>query len=244
MAVDLTNPHGITDTIGNSRRVETVLNRVKVAFVARVLPMLILVADDEPLFRSAVSAILRKAGFQTIEARDGIEAYDIVRSIGANVQLLLTDLQMPRMDGPSLIESVRELHPKMPVLLMTGSRFENRTGSYSVLNKPIGREALLKAVRSTIAAAGTERATRKIEVFSSGGYRSERLITAIKAAACPSCEVRVLDLMEGEAAERANHLGVRAVPAVAVDDALVCCPCECGPDLARLRVAGLGVPID
>ena len=92
--------------------------------------MPILVVDDEPLFRSAVSTILRKAGFHTIEARDGFEAYEIVRAIGASVELLLTDFQMPRMDGLSLIESVRELHPKMPVLLMTGLRLENRPRSY------------------------------------------------------------------------------------------------------------------
>ena len=205
--------------------------------------MPILVVDDEPSFRSAVNTILRKAGFHTIEARDGIEAYEIVRAIGASVELLLTDFQMPRMDGLSLIESVRELHPKMPVLLMTGARLENRPGSYAVLNKPIGREALLQAVRSAIAAAGTERPTRKVEVFSSGCCCSEKLITAIRAAACPSCEVRVLDVTAAEVAERANQLGVQSVPAVAINDELVCCPCECGPDLAKLRAAGLGVPL-
>jgi len=103
--------------------------------------MPILVVDDEPSFRSAVNTILRKAGFHTIEARDGFEAYEIVRAIGASVELLLTDFQMPRMDGLSLIESVCELHPKMPVLLMTGLRLENRPRSYAVLNKPIGRDA-------------------------------------------------------------------------------------------------------
>ena len=103
--------------------------------------MPILVVDDEPFFRSAVNTILRRAGFHTIEARDGFEAYEIVRAIGASVELLLTDFQMPRMDGLSLIESVRELHPKMPVLLITGSWLENRPRTYAVLNKPIGREA-------------------------------------------------------------------------------------------------------
>jgi glutaredoxin 3 len=205
--------------------------------------MPILVVDDEPSFRSAVNTILRKAGFHTIDARDGFEAYEIVRAIGASVELLLTDFQMPRMDGLSLIESVRELHPKMPVLLMTGSRLEKRPRSYAVLNKPIGREALLQAVRSAIAAAGTERPTRKIEVFSSGSCCSEKLIRAIRAAACPSCEVRVLDVTAAEESERANQLGVKSVPAVAINDELVCCPCECGPDLAKLRAAGLGVPL-
>ena len=182
--------------------------------------MPILVVDDEPFFRSAVNSILRKAGFHTIEARDGFEAYEIIRAIGASVELLLTDFQMPRMDGLSLIESVRELHPKMPVLLMTGSRLENRPRSYTVLNKPIGREALLQAVRRAIAAAGTEKPTRKVEVFSSGSCCSERLITAIRAAACPSCEVRVLDVTAAEVAERANQLGVQSVPAVAIKTSL------------------------
>lgn len=205
--------------------------------------MPILVVDDEPFFRSGIISILRKAGFHTIEARDGFEAYEIVRAIGASVELLLTDFQMPRMDGLSLIDSVRELHPKMPVLLMTGSRVENRPRSYAVLKKPIRREALLRAVRSAIVAAGTERPTRKVEVFSSGNCCSEKLITAIRAAACPSCVVRVLDVTAAEVTERVNHLGVHCVPAVAIDDELVCCPCECGPDLAKLRAAGLGEPL-
>jgi hypothetical protein len=97
-------------------------------------------------------------------------------------------------------------------------------------------------VRSAIAAAETERPTRKIEVFTSGNC-CNKLITAIEAAACPSCEVRVLDVTAAEVAERANQLGVQSVPAVAINDELVCCPCECGPDLAKLRAAGLGVPL-
>ena len=205
--------------------------------------MPILVVDDEPFFRFAVATFLRKAGYHAIEARDGSEAYEIVRTIGASVELLLTDFQMPRMDGLLLIEAVRELHPKMPVLLMTGSRLENRPRSYPVLNKPIGREALLQAVRNAIAAARMERPTRKVEVFNSGSCCSETLITAIRAAACPSCEVRVLDMTAATVAERAQQLGVQSVPAVAINDELVCCPCECGPDLAKLRAAGLGVPL-
>ena len=205
--------------------------------------MLILVVDDDQFFRSAVNTILRNAGFHTIEARDGLEAYEIVRAIGASIELLLTDVQMPRMGGLSLINAVRELCPKMPVLLMTGSQLENLPRSYAVLNKPIGREALLQAVRSAIAAAGTGKPKRKVEVFSSGYCCSEKLITAIRAAACPSCEIRVLDVTAAEGAERANQLGVQSVPAVAINDELVCCPCECGPDLTKLRAVGLGVPL-
>src|SRR5262249_16238340 len=159
------------------------------------------VVDDEPVFRSAVSTILRRAGFHIIEAQDGLEACEIVRAIGTSIELLLTDLQMPRMDGLSLIESVRELHPEIPVLLMTGSQLENGPGSYAVLNKPISREALLRAVRSAIVPVGTERPKRRVEVFTSGPCCSEKLIAAIRAAACPSCEVRVLDVTAANVAE-------------------------------------------
>jgi glutaredoxin 3 len=205
--------------------------------------MPILVVDDESLFRAAVITILQKAGFHTIEARDGFEAFEIVRAIGASVELLLTDCRMPRMDGLSLIESVRELYPGMPVLLMTGARLEDRPRGYAVLKKPFGREVLLQAVRSAIGAAGTERAARKVEIFVSSCCCCEKLIAAITAAACPSCKVRVLDVTVTDVTERAKKLGVQSVPAVAINDELVCCPCECGPDLAKLRAAGLGVPL-
>ena len=204
--------------------------------------MPILIVDDEPFFRFAVSSILRRAGFHTIEARDGLEGCEIVRAIGPDIESLLTDFQMPRMDELALIACVRELHPTMPVLLISGSRVEDQPKSCVVLNKPIGGEALLEAVRSAIA-AGTARPTRKIEVFTSGNCCHEKLITAIKTAACPSCEVRVLDVTHADVAERASHLGAQFVPAVAINGELVCCPCECGPDLGKLRAAGLGVPL-
>jgi hypothetical protein len=74
-----------------------------------------------------------------------------------------------------------------------------------------------------MAAAGTERPMRKVEVFSSGCC-NEKLIAAIRAAACPSCEVRVLDVTAAEGTERTSQLGVHSVPAVAINDELVCCP--------------------
>jgi hypothetical protein len=131
----------------------------------------------------------------------------------------------------------------MAVLLMTGSRVESRLIKYAVLRKPIRREALLSAVRSAIVAAGMETPMRKVEVFSSGSCCGERLVTAIRAAACPSCEVRVLNVTAAEVAERAKQLGVQSVPAVAINGELVCSAGECGPDLAKLRAAGLGVPL-
>ena len=85
-------------------------------------------------------------------------------------------------------------------------------------------------------------AKRKIEVFSAGCPACEETIELVNRVACPSCEVSVLDMNQPEVAERAKRLGVRSVPAVAIDGKLADCCTGRGPDEARLRAAGLGQP--
>lgn len=80
----------------------------------------ILVADDSPADHALVRAALEEAAFDAdlVEARDGQEALDRLRA-GARVDLVLTDLHMPRLDGLGLVEAVRREHPGLPVVLMT-----------------------------------------------------------------------------------------------------------------------------
>ena len=84
---------------------------------------------------------------------------------------------------------------------------------------------------------------RKIEVFSAGCACCDEIITEIKKAACPSCDVIVLDMKQPKVAERAKALGVRSVPAVAINGELAGCCSGRGPDMAVLRAAGLGVSL-
>jgi glutaredoxin 3 len=84
---------------------------------------------------------------------------------------------------------------------------------------------------------------RRVEVFSAGCSCCEDVINTIKAAACPSCEITVQDMRRPEVAERAKRVGVRSVPAVAINGELAGCCSERGPDLAVLKAAGLGVPL-
>jgi glutaredoxin 3 len=84
---------------------------------------------------------------------------------------------------------------------------------------------------------------RSVEVFSAECSCCEDVIRTIKAAACPSCEVTVLDMRQPEVAERAKQLGIRSVPAVAINGELAACCSGRGPDLDTLRAAGLGVPL-
>jgi len=83
---------------------------------------------------------------------------------------------------------------------------------------------------------------RKVEVFSAGCPACTDVETLVKSLACPSCEVDMLDMRDIAVAQRAKTLGVRSVPAVAIDGRLAdCCPGR-GIDEASLRAAGLGQP--
>ncbi len=84
---------------------------------------------------------------------------------------------------------------------------------------------------------------RTIEVFSAGCAVCEDTITLVNSVACPSCDVSVLDMQDPAVAARAKALGVRSVPAVAIDGALADCCAGRGPDEAALRAAGLGQPL-
>ncbi len=83
-------------------------------------------------------------------------------------------------------------------------------------------------------------AKRTIEVFSAGCPVCEETVQLVNRIACPSCEVTVLDMREAAVASRAKSLGVRSVPAVAVDGKLADCCAGRGPSEAILRAAGLG----
>ena len=114
----------------------------------------VLLVDDERSLREFVKAILHKEGFQTIEAGDGIEALNLVQEFGKDIALLLTDIRMPRMDGVSLAESVRELFPRMPVLFISAypdpDPRDRLIKGYSVLAKPFLPHTLVKAVQELL----------------------------------------------------------------------------------------------
>lgn len=83
-------------------------------------------------------------------------------------------------------------------------------------------------------------APRKVEVFSAGCPMCQETIDLVKRLACGSCEVTVLDMKKSDVAQRAKQLGIRSVPAVAIDGQLAGCCAGRGPDENVLRAAGLG----
>jgi len=86
-------------------------------------------------------------------------------------------------------------------------------------------------------------ARRKIEIFSAGCAVCEQAVNQVRDAACPSCDVIVLDMQDKGVAERAERLGIRSVPAVVIDGVLADCCAGRGPDMTTLRRAGLDQPL-
>jgi len=84
---------------------------------------------------------------------------------------------------------------------------------------------------------------RKVEVFSAGCPVCQETIEMVNRAACPSCEVSVLDMRDPDVASRARGLDIRSLPAVVIDGKLAGCCADRGPDEAALRASGLGQPI-
>jgi len=74
--------------------------------------MIVLLVDDDASFRCTVRALLGKEGLQIIEAFDGVEGLEILQQNGSRIDSLLTDINMPRMNGLSLAESQWRCAPR------------------------------------------------------------------------------------------------------------------------------------
>jgi len=84
---------------------------------------------------------------------------------------------------------------------------------------------------------------RQIEIFSAGCPVCQDTIDLVNRMACPSCEISVLDMNDRDVASRAASLGVRSVPAVAINGKLADCCSGRGVDENILRNAGIGQPL-
>ena len=80
----------------------------------------VLVLDDEDSVRRLVTAVLESAGYVVLPAAEGAVALDIARSHPDAIDLLVTDMTMPEMDGREAADAIRALRPQCRVLFMSG----------------------------------------------------------------------------------------------------------------------------
>jgi len=120
------------------------------------VPSTIMTVDDSPSMRMLLRAALTDLGFNVLEAENGIHALE--RLEGAEPDLLITDINMPRLDGFGLIEQVRSKarHRNLPILVLTTESSDEKklrarqAGATGWIVKPFHPEKLAAAIRRVL----------------------------------------------------------------------------------------------
>ena len=117
-------------------------------------PKTLLVVDDEPMLRGVETQILRVQGYKVLEAGNAAQALRLAREAAA-IHLLITDFSMPEVDGLELTRRFRAVHPKTPVLMVSGSLplIQHRAEDldrFEFLAKPFQFNELLRKVRTLL----------------------------------------------------------------------------------------------
>jgi two-component system KDP operon response regulator KdpE len=122
-------------------------------------PLRILLVDDEPAIRRALSTTLNELGFQTVEASRGEEALRLIRSENFNAVLL--DVKMPGLGGMQTLSRLRALAPRLPILMLTVQDAEEdkvealEAGADDYITKPFSMRECVARIRSAIRRAQT-----------------------------------------------------------------------------------------
>jgi CheY-like chemotaxis protein len=117
-------------------------------------PLSILVVDDNPSITRTLADILEVLGYEVHVANSGIEALGILRD--QPVELLLTDVKMPGMNGVELFLETKKTHPHLTTFIMTAYAADDlimqgkTAGIKTVLTKPVDIESLLKLINTTV----------------------------------------------------------------------------------------------
>ena len=113
----------------------------------------ILIVDDDEMDRALLAEVLQKAGHEPLFAPDGKVALGIWRN--SKVDLVVTDIVMPELDGLELLKSLKVEDPKARVIAVSGVSAEKlnkaaRSGAFAILTKPVNPHELLGEISSAL----------------------------------------------------------------------------------------------
>ncbi|HEX3533091.1 MAG TPA: response regulator [Gemmatimonadaceae bacterium] len=117
-------------------------------------PITILLVDDEQSVRAIVVKILRRAKYNVIEAENGEVALQLARAHPGKIDIVLTDMYMPGLRGPEVVEAIVPMRPGLRALFMSGyADQDSRTAvppGANFLNKPFSGQELTAAVEAVL----------------------------------------------------------------------------------------------
>jgi CheY-like chemotaxis protein len=121
---------------------------------------IVLIVEDEPAIRAVVAALLEEEGYAVRRARNGQEALTIVDS--DHIDLILSDVVMPQLDGASLVRRLRQRGLGVPVVLMSAVYAEVDLPGVPFVPKPFDADRLLEVVASAMTSNGhSDRVSRQ-----------------------------------------------------------------------------------
>jgi len=158
----------VESTPGNGSRFEVFLPRVEQDITpnptetlapARALAAgTVLLAEDEEAVRMLAFEFLTAAGYRVYVAPDGERALEIAQSLNERIDVLVTDVVMPKMRGPELAKRLRDARPDLKVVFMSGyleqsEGGEDFTGTAAFLQKPFSKDILIRQVNAALTGA-------------------------------------------------------------------------------------------
>ena len=126
----------------------------------------ILIVDDEKNYPLILGAVLAEEGFETLTAHSGREALELLSN--SDVDLVLTDMKMPSMDGIDLLERVKLKNPELPVIMMTAYGTVEKAveamqkGAYNYILKPFDNDQLIVYVKKAVSLYGVVKDNRRL----------------------------------------------------------------------------------
>lgn len=172
----------------------------------------ILVCEDEPVALRSLKNILEREGYTVYIARNGFEALEILQT--KHIDLVITDIKMPVMDGFKLLTKVREVYPWIKVIMITGYYCIEeavkaiKMGASDYLTKPLKIQDLKSSVRAVLDEARRER-ERRVD-FKLKGISQEEFECLLRALNNPLRREIILALTSGRLSfsELKNRLNI------------------------------------
>ena len=116
-------------------------------------PSTILVVEDDAVVRMLIVDVLEELEFKVLEAADAEKALEVVKNTDHHIDLMMTDVGLPDMDGKQLAAKVRELRPTLPILFASGyAENIDVSAGMQVIGKPFSIDQLRDKVKSMLPA--------------------------------------------------------------------------------------------
>ncbi len=116
-------------------------------------PSTILVVEDDAIVRMLIVDVLEELEFKVLEAADAEKALEVVKNTDHHIDLMMTDVGLPDMDGKQLAAKVRELRPTLPILFASGyAENIDVSAGMQVIGKPFSIDQLRDKVKSMLPA--------------------------------------------------------------------------------------------